>query len=316
MLRGLWDRPGPGIELVSPAFQDAFLTIGPPGKPCECGLHTDRRTHRHTHTPGAFRPCPQKPLGAPVSAHGLQKQLPLRGALTPGSGAGEAQGEPMRQGRGRSGSPRPREVALLPTVEAGAACHLPMGVRHPHEGVGLRGRQVGGIWGRGVLGTRHICCPWRYWGPIQAHLPPPPETPGARSGRGCPESWPNAGHWLCLEGAHRRISLRRYYNAQHILCSFEVYFRNVSFRKRKEWFVKIHCPPMACNFSRFKERLTWPRALGRRGAGSNGPEVTGGWRGRGVMAGAGISDWGEEGSGSRGGMEGVSTEQMGEKCIN
>lgn len=175
-------------------------------------------------------------------------------------------------------------MVLLPTVEAGAAGHLPVGVCHPHEGIGPRGRQVGGIWGRGVLGTRHICCPWRFWGPIQAHLPPPPETPGARSGQGCPESWPNAGHWLCLEGAHRCTSLRRYYNAQHIVCTFEIYFRNVSFRKRKEWFDKIHCAPMACNFSRFKERLAWPRALRRQGAGRNGPEATGGWQAGGSWA--------------------------------
>ena len=32
-------------------------------------------------------------------------------------------------------------------------------------------------------------------------------------------------------------------------------------------------------------------------------------------AGAGGSDWGEEGSRSRGGMEGASTEQMGERWI-
>ena len=29
----MWDLPGPGIELVSPALQGGFLTTGPPGKP-------------------------------------------------------------------------------------------------------------------------------------------------------------------------------------------------------------------------------------------------------------------------------------------
>ena len=30
---GMWDLPGPGMELVSLALQGRFLTIGPPGKP-------------------------------------------------------------------------------------------------------------------------------------------------------------------------------------------------------------------------------------------------------------------------------------------
>ena len=29
---GMWDRPGPGIELVSPALAGRFVTTGPPGK--------------------------------------------------------------------------------------------------------------------------------------------------------------------------------------------------------------------------------------------------------------------------------------------
>ena len=33
LLHGLWDLPGPGIEPVSPALQDRFLTTEPPGKP-------------------------------------------------------------------------------------------------------------------------------------------------------------------------------------------------------------------------------------------------------------------------------------------
>ena len=31
-------RPGPGIELVSPALQGGFLTAGPPGKPLTVDL--------------------------------------------------------------------------------------------------------------------------------------------------------------------------------------------------------------------------------------------------------------------------------------
>ena len=29
----MWDRPRPGVELVSPALADRFLTTEPPGKP-------------------------------------------------------------------------------------------------------------------------------------------------------------------------------------------------------------------------------------------------------------------------------------------
>ena len=29
----MWDLPGPGLELVSPALAGGFLTIAPPGKP-------------------------------------------------------------------------------------------------------------------------------------------------------------------------------------------------------------------------------------------------------------------------------------------
>ena len=34
--RGMWDLPGPGIEPVSPALADGFLTTGPPGKSLGC----------------------------------------------------------------------------------------------------------------------------------------------------------------------------------------------------------------------------------------------------------------------------------------
>ena len=33
LLRGMWDLPGPGLEPVSPALADGFLTTVPPGKP-------------------------------------------------------------------------------------------------------------------------------------------------------------------------------------------------------------------------------------------------------------------------------------------
>ena len=31
-LRGMWDLPGPGLKLVSPAVAGGFLTTAPPGK--------------------------------------------------------------------------------------------------------------------------------------------------------------------------------------------------------------------------------------------------------------------------------------------
>ena len=33
LLRGMWDLPRPGLEPVSPALADGFLTTAPPGKP-------------------------------------------------------------------------------------------------------------------------------------------------------------------------------------------------------------------------------------------------------------------------------------------
>ena len=33
LLRSMWDFPGPGLEPVSPALADEFLTTRPPGKP-------------------------------------------------------------------------------------------------------------------------------------------------------------------------------------------------------------------------------------------------------------------------------------------
>ena len=34
LLRGMWDPPRPGLELVSPASAGRFSTTAPPGKPC------------------------------------------------------------------------------------------------------------------------------------------------------------------------------------------------------------------------------------------------------------------------------------------
>ena len=34
LLRGMWDLPRPGLELVSPALAGKFSTTAPPGKPC------------------------------------------------------------------------------------------------------------------------------------------------------------------------------------------------------------------------------------------------------------------------------------------
>ena len=33
LLRGMWDLPGPELELMSPALAGGFLTTAPPGKP-------------------------------------------------------------------------------------------------------------------------------------------------------------------------------------------------------------------------------------------------------------------------------------------
>ena len=41
LLYGMWDLPGPGIELVSLPLQGEFLTTGPPGKPSPADLFKD-----------------------------------------------------------------------------------------------------------------------------------------------------------------------------------------------------------------------------------------------------------------------------------
>ena len=38
LLRGMWDRPRPGLEPVSPALAGRFSTTAPPGKPLVCSL--------------------------------------------------------------------------------------------------------------------------------------------------------------------------------------------------------------------------------------------------------------------------------------
>ena len=52
LLRGMWDLPRPGIELVSPALAGRFLTAAPPGKP----------RHRHLFL------CPRA-VGGPLGGH-------------------------------------------------------------------------------------------------------------------------------------------------------------------------------------------------------------------------------------------------------
>ena len=64
--------------------------------------YTHTHTHKHMHTPYTDTdtqthtpqtlpgPIHRNGLEPPVSALGLQHQLPLRGALLPGSGVGEA----------------------------------------------------------------------------------------------------------------------------------------------------------------------------------------------------------------------------------
>ena len=36
LVQGMWNLPGPGVEPVSPALPDRFLTTGPPGKSILC----------------------------------------------------------------------------------------------------------------------------------------------------------------------------------------------------------------------------------------------------------------------------------------
>ena len=43
LLRGVWDLPGTGIKLVSPALKGGFFITGPPGKP-PCGIFLMQRT--------------------------------------------------------------------------------------------------------------------------------------------------------------------------------------------------------------------------------------------------------------------------------
>ena len=46
LLRSMWDLPGPGLELGSPALAGGFLTTVPPGKSLVCRFfdngHSDR----------------------------------------------------------------------------------------------------------------------------------------------------------------------------------------------------------------------------------------------------------------------------------
>ena len=189
----MWDLPGPGIELVSP-FQGGFLTTGPPGKPYECGIDTD--TDTQTHTPDASWSRPQKRPGAPCVCSWSLASAPAKGGTAPRMwGRGSTRG---------ARETRKKEIRVSETpgdgspANSGGQCLLPSpcGPLPPPQGCQSQREAGWGNLGRGCPG-----------GPIQAHLPLPPETPGACSGRGCPESWPNAGPWLYLEGVHRCTSL-------------------------------------------------------------------------------------------------------------
>lgn len=133
------------------------LGLGSPMTVVLTQTHTD--THRLMHTPYTdthprrFLAPATDTAQSPCVCSWSPASAPAKRGTAPRIWAGEAQGEPVRPGRGRSGSLRPREVALLPTVDAGASCHLPVGLCHPYKSVGPRGRRAGGIWGGGVLGT-------------------------------------------------------------------------------------------------------------------------------------------------------------------
>ena len=63
MLHVRWDRPGPGLEPMSPALAGGFLTTVPPGKPVPCFfLHfaDGGKRHREKITPVVVDDgCPQ-----------------------------------------------------------------------------------------------------------------------------------------------------------------------------------------------------------------------------------------------------------------
>lgn len=133
------------------------LGLGSPMTVVLTQTHTD--THRLMHTPYTdtqprrFLAAATDSARSPCVCSWSPTSAPAKRGTAPRIWAGEAQGEPVRPGGGRSGSLRPREVALLPTVDTGASCHLPVGLCHPYKSVGPRGRRAGGIWGGGVLGT-------------------------------------------------------------------------------------------------------------------------------------------------------------------
>ena len=47
LLCGMWDLPGPGIELVSPALAGGFLTTAPPGKSWDLCLKSQKNHLRN-----------------------------------------------------------------------------------------------------------------------------------------------------------------------------------------------------------------------------------------------------------------------------
>ena len=50
----MWDLPGPGLEPVSPALADGFLTTAPPGKPLAFVLETVHLEFLDTQTNGSI----------------------------------------------------------------------------------------------------------------------------------------------------------------------------------------------------------------------------------------------------------------------
>ena len=130
----MWDLPGPGIELVSPALQGRFLTRGMPGKPGISALwktvspQTPQGSHRidwesldkifigqncgrdsvtqeHPQRPCPLSPCRTKAFVCVFEVKGSNEH-------THPQGAGQNPGR-LGNGRGNSEIPTPAEGAGL-----------------------------------------------------------------------------------------------------------------------------------------------------------------------------------------------------------
>ena len=53
----MWDLPGPGLEPVSPAWADGFLTTVPPGKPLQCVFMQEKSFYWELFNFVTFGPC-------------------------------------------------------------------------------------------------------------------------------------------------------------------------------------------------------------------------------------------------------------------